>query len=201
MDSNAPPPLREALIEAGLALLGEGGPQALTLRRAAARAGVSHAAPAHHFDGLAGLMTAMAERAFRRFADSMAAARNAAGPDPHARLLSVCDGYLDFARANAGLFHLMFAAPEVDRADPALAAASRTAYGLLRDACAPFGDPRPEVLERAVWSLVHGYASLGGDALAAPASDRAAASPFADLLGRLVPPPAAKALAPRRPLR
>ena len=47
--------LRPALIKAGIALLEEGGIDALSLRKCAARAGVTHAAPAHHFDGLAGL--------------------------------------------------------------------------------------------------------------------------------------------------
>ncbi len=52
--------LREALIVAGIEILKEGGLPALTLRACAARAGVSHAAPAHHFDGLPGLVTAIA---------------------------------------------------------------------------------------------------------------------------------------------
>ena len=52
--------LREALITAGVGLLNEGGLSALTLRKCAARAGVSHAAPAYHFKGLNGLLTAIA---------------------------------------------------------------------------------------------------------------------------------------------
>ena len=51
--------LRQALVAAGIELLDEGGLAALTLRRCAARAGVSHAAPAHHFKGLRGLLTAI----------------------------------------------------------------------------------------------------------------------------------------------
>ena len=81
---NAPPApaLRDVLIEAGIALLNEGGMAALTLRRAAARAGVSHAAPAYHFDGLPGLLTAIAARAFADFSNRMQAARDLAGSDP-----------------------------------------------------------------------------------------------------------------------
>jgi AcrR family transcriptional regulator len=56
--------LREALINAGLLLLKEDGLDGLTLRRAAARAGVSHAAPAHHFSGKQGLVAAIAARGF-----------------------------------------------------------------------------------------------------------------------------------------
>lgn len=152
--------LREALIGAAFALLQEGGIDGLTLRRAAARAGVSHAAPAHHFDGLPGLLTAVAARAFDLFTAEMTRARDAADPTPRARLLGVARGYLAFARGHSGLFHLMFSAPSVQRDDPALRAASGAAYQVLREACAPFAAPVPERLELAVWSMVHGFAVL-----------------------------------------
>ncbi len=154
--------LRHALIEAGLALLTEGGRSALTLRQAAARAGVSHAAPAHHFDGLPGLLTAIAAEAFARFTAAMIAARDAAGPDAFARLDGICAGYLTFAKTHAGLFDLMFNAPDVNRSDPLLQCHAHAAYAVLRGACEPFATatrPASEV-ETAVWSLVHGFALL-----------------------------------------
>ena len=155
--------LREALIDAGLALLAEGGLAGLTLRRAAAAAGVSHAAPAHHFDGLPGLLTAIAARAFQRFADQMEGSRQAAPPDAMGRLKGICQGYLTFADRHSALFHLMFNSPSLDRSDAQLVAESNRAYLILRDACLSFAiGPYPdEVLETAVWSLVHGYALLG----------------------------------------
>jgi AcrR family transcriptional regulator len=162
------PSLRDGLIEAGIALLNEGGMAALTLRRAAARAGVSHAAPAWHFDGLPGLLTAIAARAFADFSDRMQVARDAAGADPFLRLAGICQGYLDFARINHGLFHVMFASPEVNRNDPGLTPHSKRSYMLLREGCLPFaaaGATEDMVLETAVWSLVHGYATLQFTAL------------------------------------
>ncbi len=161
---NDTPSLRDGLIEAGMALLEEGGMQALTLRRAAARAGVSHAAPAHHFAGLPGLLTAIAARAFRLFAQTLDQGREAGGTDPFQRLLGLTQGYLAFARRHAGLFHLMFISPEVDRADPDLMPHAQRSYLILREACLPFAPPgatEDRVLETAVWSLVHGYATLG----------------------------------------
>jgi AcrR family transcriptional regulator len=155
--------LREALIEAGLQLLAEGGPSALTLRRAAARAGVSHAAPAHHFDGLQGLLTAMAVRAYQDFSAALIAPREAADATAFAQLCGVCRGYLAFAKDNAGLFHLLFVSGDVARDDPTLMQASGLAYQVLREACLPFSNtlqPDPEV-EISVWSMVHGYALLG----------------------------------------
>jgi AcrR family transcriptional regulator len=184
-----PLPLRDALIEAGLALLEEGGMSALTLRRAAARAGVSHAAPAHHFDGLPGLMTAMAARAFALFVQALEQGATAAGPDPFQRLLGTTQGYLAFSRAHQGLFHLMFVSPQVNRGDPALMPHSTRSYMLLRAACQPFSrnGPAPDVaLETAVWSMVHGYAVLGFALDHAHDTGFLAPPPFATLLTDLL---------------
>lgn len=185
--------LREALIVAGMDLLTEGGIAGLTLRRAAARAGVSHAAPAHHFGGLPGLLTAIATRAFQQFCFAMLAA--SATTDPLAHLQGICQGYLGFAARHAGLFHLMFVSAEVDRSDPDLRAASARAYQILHDACQPFAPASAAAgtLEVAVWSLVHGYALLGFNQPIAPSGPIAAVPAFADLLTRLVANPLAPA--------
>jgi AcrR family transcriptional regulator len=179
--------LRAALISAGMDMLAEG--KVLTLRQVAARAGVSHAAPAHHFDGLGALMTAIAARAFGEFAQAMTDARARAGNDPRARLSAVCAGYLDFAARRSGLFHLMFSDPAPDRANPDLARAAADAYGVLRDACQPFAlYPAPdETLEAAVWALVHGYAMLTLGQCALPRPHHTPPPPFAEMLARLLP--------------
>jgi AcrR family transcriptional regulator len=194
MDQTPSPPhhhgnLREALIVAGMDLLNEGGIGALTLRRAAARAGVSHAAPAHHFAGLPGLLTAIATRAFERFAAAMEAERDRAGPAPMARLQGICAGYIAFAATHSGLFQLMFTTPGLFRTDPDLQRAGAHAYQVLRDACAPFATTPPETLEIAVWSLVHGYAQLGfAQAQSTPQQVRDVPE-FATLLARIVADP------------
>lgn len=166
-----PSPLREKLVDAGLALLRDGGLPALTLRRCAARAGVSHAAPAHHFDGLRGLLTAIAARAFALFAARLAAAADHAGPDPRARLRAVCAAYLAFAAEEPALFRLIFGDADKDWADPDLRPPARAAYDALRDACAPFARSPDEAaaLETAVRSLLHGHALLSAEGLLADA--------------------------------
>ena len=63
--------LKESLVLAGMQLLEDEGLEALTLRRCAVLAGVSHAAPAHHFDGLKGLKTAIATRGYAIFEQMM----------------------------------------------------------------------------------------------------------------------------------
>jgi AcrR family transcriptional regulator len=184
--------LRLALIDAGFSLLSEGGRAALTLRQAAARAGVSHAAPAHHFDGLPGLLTAIAAQAFARFTQAMTDARDAAGPDPLARLQGICTGYLAFAKMQDGLFDLMFNAHDINRADPDLQHHSIAAYSVLRDACQPFASQdRPDrEIETAVWSMVHGYALLR---FSTPRDDTrpfTQTPEFSRLLHNLINPPA-----------
>lgn len=157
--------LRAALIRAGRGLLDEGGWEAMSLRACAARAGVSHAAPAHHFGGRRGLLTALAADAFARFAAALATAREAAPGDPDAGLRAAGVAYLRFARTNPGAFKLMFGAADLDFADPDFRTVRRAAYEELGRIVRPFlSDPEDAAADRRlrllVWSSVHGYAHL-----------------------------------------
>ena len=69
--------LRRALIEAAEHELTEKGFEGFTLRGCAKRAGVSHAAPAHHFKDAATLLSALAAEGFTRFLDTIAARQEA----------------------------------------------------------------------------------------------------------------------------
>ncbi|MHA1565400.1 MAG: TetR/AcrR family transcriptional regulator [Alphaproteobacteria bacterium] len=154
--------LKMALVEAGIELLSEGGLSALTLRQCAARAGVSHAAPAHHFNGLKGLLTAIVTQGFRTFTQAMAEPRDQAGSDPHARLIAVGNGYLAFTKNNDAMATLMFMTGKIFTDDPEFRTASAAAYQVLADACMPFdsGAAGRKGMEVLIWSLVQGYASL-----------------------------------------
>src|SRR5262245_62317073 len=70
--------LREALLRAAEKVLERDGLPGLTLRAVAREAGVSHAAPTHHFGDLAGLLSELAAIGYRQFGAAMIAA-NAAG--------------------------------------------------------------------------------------------------------------------------
>ncbi len=159
--------LREALISAGIALMEAGGPAALSLRKCAARAGVSHAAPAHHFSGIISLKTAIVARSYQIFTETMRAHR-AGITEPRARLLAICEGYLSFARTHTALFQFMFQPRPEDDAQinpPILAELelhATAAYRELARACEPFVAMGGQAgsTEAFVWSLVHGYAML-----------------------------------------
>jgi len=155
--------LRTALIAAGIDLLEEGGVDALTLRKCAARAGVSHAAPAHHFDGIDGLRVAIAEEGFRRFRRRMLDFADTGDQSPRRRLHGICKGYLAFAREDPALYDVIFSFRANSQQIAQVQENSAPAYQVLRDTCAPLVPPGtdPIVIETQVWSLVHGYALLG----------------------------------------
>ena len=80
--------LRNALVAAAEAELAEHGIEGFTLRGCAKRAGVSHAAPAHHFGDAAGLLTAVAAAGFERFLTFQRQRQEAASPDPSSQLVA-----------------------------------------------------------------------------------------------------------------
>jgi AcrR family transcriptional regulator len=158
--------LRAALLAAAEEILENEGLQALTLRAAARAAGVSHAAPAHHFDDLTGLLSELAANGYIRFAADLSAAMGRVGEDPHVRMAAMGRAYVHFARAHPGMFMLMFRSERLDIARPALQKAIAEARQSLHDAVvarsAGTALPAKQVLAEvaAAWSLVHGFAVL-----------------------------------------
>ncbi|SFK50968.1 transcriptional regulator, TetR family [Shimia haliotis] len=154
--------LRNALINAGIEILEEDGLDALTLRKCAARAGVSHAAPAHHFDGLPGLKGAIASEAFGIFSRHMLEAARSEGDSANARLRGICRGYVQFGLSHRALLDTIFGIDMTELEREPIEHDDSSAYQILRDACAPFvpAGTQPEVVEFQVWSLIHGYTML-----------------------------------------
>lgn len=187
--------LRSALIAAAGTILAERGVDGFSLRETARRAGVSPAAPGHHFGDARGLLTAVAARAFAALADALAVATSAAAGDRQARLAAQGHAYVAFALAHPGLFDLMWRRALVDPADPELAVAGRRAFAMLdaivRDGAPPIADPLDPALAptHAAWSLVHGFARLALDGVFGSDADtpaRAAAALLPAILGCLV---------------
>lgn len=159
--------LRNALLNTALELLEEDGFSGLTLRAIAAKAGVSHAAPAHHFPTMRALVTVMCTIGFERFERSMVEARAKAQPDPKSQMEASSEGYLAFATSQPELFRLMFYNAAADWTNQALCEASLKARRELTTICAPaaavlglHSAAQLEALEQLVWSSTHGYAHL-----------------------------------------
>jgi AcrR family transcriptional regulator len=175
--------LRAALIAAAEAVIAERGVDGFSLREAARRAGVSPAAPGHHFRDARGLLTAVATAAFEAFGDALQAADADAGPDRTARIRGQGRAYVAFALANPARFDLMWRRTLLDGSDAALAAAGRRAFAILDRAVRgnqpePGGPADPALAPSiAAWSLVHGFARLaleGGFGAEPGAAEKAA---------------------------
>ncbi|MGW6463193.1 TetR/AcrR family transcriptional regulator [Streptomyces rubiginosohelvolus] len=147
--------LRRAILTAALDVIATEGPAALSLRDLARRAGVSHAAPAHHFKDRTGLLTAVAAEGYALFADALTGA-----PDLRERGVA----YVRFAATHPAHFQVMFQ-PDLHRADdPDLLAARARATEALRAGVAglPSADRGEDdrLAGVAAWSLAHGFATL-----------------------------------------
>ena len=100
--------LRRVLIDAALQLVGEGGPDGLSVREAARRAGVSPGAPFRHFPSRDALMNAAAEEAQRRLhAEIEAALAKTAADDPLERFRHIGRAYLRWAMRNPMHFEII----------------------------------------------------------------------------------------------
>jgi AcrR family transcriptional regulator len=166
--------LREALVLAAVGLLEEKGLTSFTLRECARRAGVSHAAPAHHFATAADLLAEIAARGFERFVAALGQAAEAAGTLPETRLAAMGQAYVAFALANPAVYGLMFRAGAGPLQSPRLKTAASAAWQQLCDGVAAVLGPerQDEVIAKAaaVWALVHGTATLTLDGKFPPAA-------------------------------
>src|SRR5688572_23512223 len=99
--------LRQGLIDAALELVREGGGEAVSVREAARRAGVSAGAPFRHFPTRAALMAAVAEESMRRFkAEIDAALARTPAADPLERLRAIARAYIRWALRNPAYFEV-----------------------------------------------------------------------------------------------
>jgi len=160
--------LGERLVEVASRLLDSEGIEALTLRRIAREAGVTHGAPLRHYRSLGALLAEVAARGFRMLSEAVdkAAAQVPPGADAPARLAAGGHAYVHCAVAHPGLFALMFRPDALDVAHPVFARESREAFERLvrlvraaQDAGWRTHEPtRP--LAGSLWAGVHGLASL-----------------------------------------
>jgi AcrR family transcriptional regulator len=160
--------LRDALLEAAERVLERDGLAGLTLRAVAREAGVSHAAPTHHFGDITGLVSELAAIGFRQFNAAMTAAE-ASGASPMEKAMARPKAYVAYAQAHPGMYGLMFRTERLDMARPSLCEAANASFAGLAGAV---GASRHEqISERALsleqaaaiaraWSLVHGFTML-----------------------------------------
>jgi AcrR family transcriptional regulator len=175
--------LRNALVDAATALAREGGPDAVVLREAARRLGVTPAAAYHHFANHEQLVQAVKQRALALLTDKMESAftgdqaslapSRARQPESPAdvarrRLRAMGTAYLRFAFDEPGLFRLAFG-PRGPWPTDESARTQDHAAGPLVLLCRVLDDlaaagavqvERRPGLEYVAWAEVHGIASF-----------------------------------------
>jgi AcrR family transcriptional regulator len=162
--------LKAVILAKAAALVAERGADGISLRELAREAGVSHAAPAHHFTDRRGLFTALAAQGWLLLAEALTGAR----PD----FVDAALAYVRFALDHPGHYAVMFDRSLVNPDDPELIGAQTAAGAELAQGVGTLKDPRakadPQSAALAAWSLVHGFAMLrlnaaidsGGDPMA-----------------------------------
>jgi AcrR family transcriptional regulator len=148
--------LKAAILAEAATLVAERGADGISLRELARVAGVSHAAPAHHFTDRRGLFTALATEGFRLLADALTDARP--------RFIDAARAYVRFALDHPGHYAVMFDKSLYDDTDADLVAAATAAGAELSHGVGTLDDAHAkadrEGAALAAWSLVHGFSLL-----------------------------------------
>ena len=151
--------LRAALIDAGLELTRAGGPEALTIREATRRVGVSPNAAYRHFADREALLQAVATAIQHRMTAKMRTSVRGRGSTELLRAVGI--GYIKFALDEPGWFAVAFfgagQSGETDSAPPYLALVEALDAMVNAGALPP---ERRDGAEWPCWSAVHGFAEL-----------------------------------------
>ena len=155
------------MVDAAIKIIGQGGVEALTLRDAATRLGVSRSALYRHFKDKPALLARVALEGFRLFRQTLQAAVDLARTNGHDPMEAMGVAYVAFAMANQSHYKTMFSGA-IQKCDdyPELNIEADGAFAVLVDAIATeqkagrivSGDPVPFAV--LIWGGVHGLATL-----------------------------------------
>jgi AcrR family transcriptional regulator len=194
--------LREALLEAAVALIQQQGTSGWTLREAARQAGVSHGAPYRHFRSKEDLLATLAVEGFQGLQRAFEVALQAAGPDQAEQLVAIGAAQVRFARAHPAHYRVMYGRDLGDRQlMPAVQEAAQAAYMTFVEVVRAAQESRTVKPGRVselcltAWATLHGLAQI----LDAGMVPEAAADAQAEALARRVARHLMDGLAPRPP--
>lgn len=151
-------------MQEGAKLLAEEGVEGFSLRKIAHRAGVTVAAPSHHFGSARGLLTAIATEGFARLATKLKMAA-ATSRDPQDALISLCWAYVAMAKTEPGYATVMFRLDLLDASDDAFRDHAFHAFDLLKEALRKAAPDTTEttkvsIAAKALWAAMHGLIAL-----------------------------------------
>lgn len=169
MSSSDPKPyhhgdLRRALIDAARHILETEGPEALSLRAVAREAGVSPAAPYHHFKDKNELLEAVADQGFDELADDLAMAF-ADGQKGRETLTRLGAAYAGFALSKRALYRVMVGAARTRERLPAVIDGQAKVVRIMQDTIRLISPPgiSEEELDLAgvtAWATIHGLIEI-----------------------------------------
>lgn len=159
--------LSRALVDAARRLLEAEGPSALSLRAVAREAGVSPAAPYHHFKDKGELMDAVAQEGWQMLDQAIVDAK-AAAPNIQAAMTEIGVAYVCFACNNPALYRVMYdAARNKEDLPEQMSNGEDSPYCKVRDTlleagASPADQIDLELATVAAWCAAHGLAEMSG---------------------------------------
>ncbi len=174
------PDLKQTLLDTAVIILNEEGHKGLTLRKLAAKAGVSHSAPYRHFSSKEEIIATLMLEGHRRLRLTLNTAREKTPGTSSAKLLALGRAYLEFAKINREYLAIMFskeglaASMELGSKLEHVTMSDYDSFGVLEAAvldCQIEGslDSKADTgaMSLHIWSGVHGLAVLRNEGLLA----------------------------------
>jgi AcrR family transcriptional regulator len=159
--------LKNALIKEGLQIISEDGIEGLTLRKVAARIGVSHTAPYAHYPDKQALIAAISAAGHLELFEEMNALYQKHIDEPYKQLIEIGWHYIQFAMSDPEHFRIMFSKVIEDgEIHPEFIEISDKNYELVSEViqncqeAGIFKVTEHEKLTIYVWSVIHGLATL-----------------------------------------
>lgn len=153
--------LKEELLDVALEMIEKEGFKTLSLRNIAKKAGVSHAAPYHHFSGKNDLLAAVAHKGFGILSKDVANIIDTEEDGPM-RIKKMAFSYIIFGYNHPQLYRLMFSyGTKLLLKTDELKQSSLSAFNLLIESLY-FSDNQIDVenVAMACWAMVHGLVML-----------------------------------------
>lgn len=159
--------LKNALIKAGADILSKEGVSALSLRKVAQKAGVSHAAPYAHFADKQALIAAISTEGYKKLYEQIAQVAEQYRSDPLRRFVEASWAYVQFALDEPDQFKVTLSGMiEKEQEYPAFVETAKQTFALvveIAEQCQQAGILRkgaPDLTAVSAWSLIHGFVSL-----------------------------------------
>ena len=159
--------LKNALIKAGADILSKEGVSALSLRKVAQKAGVSHAAPYAHFADKQALIAAISTEGYKQLYEQIAQVAEQYRSDPLRRFIEASWAYVQFALDEPDQFKVTLSGMiEKEQDYPAFVETARQTFNLVVDIvtqCQQAGILRQgaaDLTAVSAWALIHGFVTL-----------------------------------------